>query len=96
MKPLSELNMSEVNILSQKYCDFLESWKQPLYNPYANALNPCFLSLVFVGFNGLFAFFILKQIIDITIFNSFGPYKIKYSFGSVFNIKVLEFSLYLN
>lgn len=87
MQSILELSGLGIDILKLKSCTFSESWKQPLYDPLGNTVNPCFMAIVFIGFNALFGFLVLKQLIDVTIFNHFGPYKIKYSFGSVFDSK---------
>ncbi|EGV65927.1 hypothetical protein CANTEDRAFT_97001 [Yamadazyma tenuis ATCC 10573] len=68
-------------------CSIVSSWNQPLYSPYENSLNPCFISFVFGALNLFFIFPLTIQIINFLFFNTFGPYNIKYSFGSIFKVK---------
>ncbi|KAK6455815.1 P-loop containing nucleoside triphosphate hydrolase protein [Scheffersomyces xylosifermentans] len=68
-------------------CSLVDSIARPLYDPHKNALNPCFLSSVNFLFNVAISIAAIYQIVVLLFFNSFGPYKIKYSFGSPFQIK---------
>lgn len=68
-------------------CRFGESIRNPLYNPHENALNPCFLASVLLVVHGLLGLFTIYQIFNAFFWNWYGPYKIKYSFGSPCKIR---------
>lgn len=68
-------------------CEFPIALKYPLYDPNKNALNPCFVaSLVLIG-HAIPGIFALWQIFSLLLRNSYGPYRIPYSFGSPWNTR---------
>ncbi|KAK6460723.1 hypothetical protein DFJ63DRAFT_320856 [Scheffersomyces coipomensis] len=68
-------------------CSLVDGITQPLYDPRGNSLNPCFVGAVIFLFNAIFGVFAFFQLITLLFNNSFGPFKIKYSFGSPFKLK---------
>lgn len=74
-------------LVSEKSCSIVNSWKEPLYDPYGNSINPCFFSFILSVVNLVFLGPVVYQILNYLFFNYFGPYKIKYSFGNVFKLK---------
>ncbi|KAK6200451.1 uncharacterized protein RJT21DRAFT_107434 [Scheffersomyces amazonensis] len=68
-------------------CTISSGLKQPLYDPKGNSLNPCFVGALVFLFNVIFGGFAIFQLISILINNKFGPFPIKYSFGSPFKVK---------
>lgn len=71
----------------ESHCSIDQSWRHPLYDPYGNSINPCFLSFFNGCFNAIFAIPIIYKILQLLYFNYYGPNSIKYSFGSTFNLK---------
>lgn len=73
--------------LPSDMCQFPMALKYPLYDTNKNALNPCFVaSMVFIG-HALPGIFALWQISTLLLRNSFGPYRIPYSYGSPWNTR---------
>lgn len=68
-------------------CSISESWKHPLYSPYENSINPCFYTFVTGAGFTFFIIPLLYQLLKLLFFNKFGPFPIKYSFGSCFSIR---------
>ncbi|CAK7908275.1 multiple drug resistance-associated protein-like transporter 1 [[Candida] anglica] len=67
-------------------CDYgCCSWSDilsPLYNPFENSPNPCFVILVTTIPQLIVGLFALYQLYQVLFHNTFGLYSIKYSFGS--------------
>lgn len=68
-------------------CQFPTALKFPLYDPNGNALNTCFVASVILIAHVLPGLFALYQIGSLLLSNSYGPYRIKYSFGSPWNTR---------
>lgn len=62
-------------------------WSSPLYDNRGNSLNPCFISFVNILISGVLGFFALVQIFQVLFANHYGPFPIKYSFGSILKVK---------
>lgn len=68
-------------------CRFPDALKYPLYDPNKNALNTCFLAALILVAHGLPGILALYQTAVLVLRNSYGPYLIKYSFGSPWNTR---------
>lgn len=76
-------------------CQLAYSIKKPLFNPHENTINPCFLASLVLIVHGVLGLFALYQIYNVLRRNFFGPYKIKYSFGSPWNVRSVGMTHYL-
>ncbi|KAI5967337.1 hypothetical protein CANMA_003157 [Candida margitis] len=61
--------------------------RDPLNSPRSNALNPCFVAAVSLTSSAVLAIGAVSQIIQLQYFNYYGPFKIKFSFGSPFSLQ---------
>lgn len=68
-------------------CLWRESLQNPLFDAHENYLNPCFVAFVLTVAHGVVAVLGIGQIYTLFFRNSFGPYPIKYSFGSPWNVR---------
>lgn len=68
-------------------CQFPDALKYPLYDPTKNALNACFVASLIILAHALPGVLALWQITKLLVSNSFGPYRIKYSFGNPWNTR---------
>ncbi|KAM9928856.1 hypothetical protein OXX59_001564 [Metschnikowia pulcherrima] len=66
-------------------CGLIDSLKHPLYDPNENYLNPCFLASAVFYVQAVVGVAIFCQIWTLLLSNSYGIYKIKYSFGNPWN-----------
>lgn len=82
---LQETAMSKLDLTAT--CRFPDALTVPLYDPTKNDLNTCFVAgwiLVAYALPGIMA---LYQIVHLLLKNSYGPYRIKYSFGDPWNTR---------
>ena len=69
------------------YCNLQESLTKPLFNPKKNTVNPCFIASTEFLVSAVTTAFAVYQLLVLMFHNFYGPYKIKYSFGSPFKLK---------
>ncbi|WPK23960.1 hypothetical protein PUMCH_001210 [Australozyma saopauloensis] len=81
--------------LKFRRCQFPGSLLVPLYDPYANYVNPCFLSSVLLCAQLFFGAIVLYQLCNLLLNNRFGPYRIKYSFGLPWSVRSVGFAHFL-
>lgn len=79
-------NMVPVGPLTSA-CLLKESLRNPLYDAAENYLNPCFVASLITVAHAAVALIALWQTYNLFFANSFGPYPIKYSFGSPWNVR---------
>ncbi|KAF3993088.1 hypothetical protein FT663_00912 [Candidozyma haemuli var. vulneris] len=68
-------------------CTLGEAIYRPLFNPHKSAPNPCFLASGLLLIQAPFAIVTLYQLILLLFRNSYGPFKLKYSFGNPWSVK---------
>lgn len=68
-------------------CSFSNAIQNPLYDPKHNELNPCFIVAVGCAINSVVGVIALAQIGGLLFRNKYGPFRIKYAFGSPYSLK---------
>lgn len=68
-------------------CQFPDALKYPLLDPNHNTLNGCFVASLILILHLVPGIFALGQQAQLLLNNSYGPYRIKYSFGSPWNTR---------
>ncbi|CAK9437824.1 uncharacterized protein LODBEIA_P22020 [Lodderomyces beijingensis] len=68
-------------------CPFLDSLRSPLVSPDSNAISLCFFQACSLIASAVFAIFAIYQFASSVFSNHYGPFKIKYAFGSPFKLQ---------
>ncbi|OBA19157.1 hypothetical protein METBIDRAFT_33368 [Metschnikowia bicuspidata var. bicuspidata NRRL YB-4993] len=87
MDPHQILQISPLEKFNRNTCALLDSLRNPLYDALQNYLNPCFLASAVFYVQGAIGLVMTIQIFTLLFRNSYGIYRIKYSFGNPWNIR---------
>ncbi|KAK8442051.1 hypothetical protein ACI3LY_001821 [Candidozyma auris] len=68
-------------------CSLGESIRRPLFDPYKSAPNPCFIACALLLTQLVLAVAVLSQTALVLFKNKYGPFSIKYSFGSPWSFR---------
>ncbi|KAF5211793.1 hypothetical protein E0198_001337 [Clavispora lusitaniae] len=89
------MNPQTVLAAALPQCSLGESLRRPLYDPHENYINPCTLAWAVLLVQGTVAVWAFLQATHLLLWNSYGPYRIKYSFGSVRSARSVGAFFYL-